>query len=106
MLIPFRNMPQSTFAVDLGVNSNLLCLEELLGRKIEAEFLANEPLGIYFKNFANETQRVGGPSKFYGAAMYRMRESDFRSTQHEAGESPAWPISYADLEPYYCDVEQ
>src|SRR5262249_964656 len=47
---------------------------------------------------------VGGPTKFYGAAMYRMRESDFRAIRHEAGESPAWPITYNDLEPYYCEV--
>ena len=49
---------------------------------------------------------VGGPTKFYGAAMYRMRESDFRAIHHEAGESPAWPITYNDLEPYYCEAEE
>ena len=49
---------------------------------------------------------VGGPTKFYGAAMYRMRESDFRAIRHEAGESPAWPITYNDLEPYYCEAEE
>jgi choline dehydrogenase-like flavoprotein len=49
---------------------------------------------------------VGGPTKFYGAALYRMRESDFRATQHEAGQSPAWPIDYAELEPYYGEAEE
>jgi choline dehydrogenase-like flavoprotein len=49
---------------------------------------------------------VGGPTKFYGAAMYRLRESDFRATQHEAGVSPAWPIDYGELEPYYCQAEE
>jgi len=34
-----------------------------------------------------------------------MRESDFRVVQHEVGESPAWPITYADLEPYYSQAE-
>ena len=48
---------------------------------------------------------VGGPSKFYGAALYRMREIDFRATQMENGESPAWPITYDELEPYYCEAE-
>jgi choline dehydrogenase-like flavoprotein len=63
------------------------------------------PLGPY-KSLRPEPQLVGGPSKFYGAAMYRLRESDFRAIRHERGESPAWPITYADLEPYYGQAEQ
>lgn len=49
---------------------------------------------------------VGGRSKFYGAALYRLRESDFQSVEHENGISPAWPISYTDLEPYYRQAEE
>src|SRR2546421_13025050 len=41
---------------------------------------------------------VGGLTKFFGAAMPRFREMDFRATQMESGESPAWPFSYSDLE--------
>ena len=52
------------------------------------------------------TAFVGGPSKFYGAALYRMREQDFRATPTETGESPAWPVRYADLEPFYCEAER
>jgi choline dehydrogenase-like flavoprotein len=63
------------------------------------------PVGRSIKEFETG-QYVGGFSKFYGAAMYRMREHDFRASTHEAGESPAWPITYADLEPYYCEVER
>jgi choline dehydrogenase-like flavoprotein len=48
---------------------------------------------------------VGGKTKFYGAALYRFRESDFREVVHETGVSPAWPISYGELEPYYCEAE-
>ncbi|HVX77191.1 MAG TPA: GMC family oxidoreductase [Bradyrhizobium sp.] len=66
----------------------------------------HEPVGIYLKSFPSEPNFVGGPTKFYGAAMYRMRESDFRAIRHEAGESPAWPITYDDLEPYYCEAER
>jgi choline dehydrogenase-like flavoprotein len=44
---------------------------------------------------------VGGATKFYGAALYRFRESDFTEVVHENGVSPAWPIRYADLAPYY-----
>ena len=31
---------------------------------------------------------VGGETKFYGAALYRFRESDFAAVEHEAGVSP------------------
>jgi choline dehydrogenase-like flavoprotein len=44
---------------------------------------------------------VGGHTKFFGTAMFRFREDDFRELRHEEGVSPAWPISYADLAPYY-----
>ena len=49
---------------------------------------------------------VGGNTKFYGAALFRLREADFGEIQHHGGISPAWPISYADLEPYYCAAEK
>jgi choline dehydrogenase-like flavoprotein len=48
---------------------------------------------------------VGGATKMYGAALYRMRERDFGELRHHDGVSPAWPISYADLEPYYTRAE-
>ncbi len=37
---------------------------------------------------------VGGNTKFYGAALFRMREEDFGELRHHGGVSPAWPISY------------
>ena len=49
---------------------------------------------------------VGGHTKFYGAAMFRFRERDFGALEHEDGVSPAWPITYADLEPYYDEAER
>lgn len=48
---------------------------------------------------------VGGPTKFYGAALYRLREADFQARPLETGESAAWPLTYADLERYYGDAE-
>jgi choline dehydrogenase-like flavoprotein len=48
---------------------------------------------------------VGGNTKMYGAAMFRLRESDFKVVRHYGGISPAWPISYQDLEPYYAEAE-
>jgi choline dehydrogenase-like flavoprotein len=49
---------------------------------------------------------VGGQTKVYGAAMFRMRAEDFGVIHHQGGVSPAWPISYADLEPYYTQAEE
>ena len=49
---------------------------------------------------------VGGATKLYGAALYRLRQEDFGELRHHDGVSPAWPISYADLEPYYTRAEQ
>ena len=48
---------------------------------------------------------VGGDTKFYGSALYRLRESDFGAVRHEKGVSPAWPLTYDDLAPYYDDAE-
>ena len=48
---------------------------------------------------------VGGATKMYGAALYRLRERDFGELRHQDGLSPAWPISYADFEPYYTRAE-
>ena len=49
---------------------------------------------------------VGGATKLYGAALYRLRREDFGELQHYDGVSPAWPISYAEMEPYYTRAEQ
>ena len=49
---------------------------------------------------------VGGNTKFYGAILFRLRERDFTEVRHYGGVSPAWPISYADLEPYYAQAEE
>ena len=49
---------------------------------------------------------VGGQTKVFGAAMFRMRAEDFGVIKHQGGISPAWPITYADLEPYYTRAEE
>jgi len=49
---------------------------------------------------------VGGNTKFYGAALFRLRREDFDEIKHHGGISPAWPIRYEDLEPHYTQAEQ
>jgi len=49
---------------------------------------------------------VGGNTKVYGAALFRLRERDFESFRHHDGMSPEWPIKYQDWEPYYTQAEK
>src|SRR5215469_10463739 len=48
---------------------------------------------------------VGGATKMFGAALYRLRQRDFGEVRHYDGVSPAWPIGYEELEPYYAKAE-
>ena len=48
---------------------------------------------------------VGGNSKVYGAALFRLPPADFGEVQHVTGVAPAWPLDYQDMEPYYVRAE-
>ncbi len=60
--------------------------------------------GNQFRPYAHYC--VGGNTKFWGAVLYRMRREDFEPVEHVDGVSPAWPIDYDVLEPYYERAEQ
>ena len=49
---------------------------------------------------------VGGNSKVYGAALFRLRERDFGEITHKDGISPAWPLKYEAFAPYYTEAEK
>src|SRR5207253_10196130 len=49
---------------------------------------------------------VGGNTKMYGAALFRLRKEDFGEIRHYGGISPAWPIGYDEFEPYYAHAEE
>ena len=49
---------------------------------------------------------VGGNTKFWGSVLYRLRREDFQAVEHADGISPAWPIDYDTLEPYYERAER
>jgi len=49
---------------------------------------------------------VGGNTKVYGAALFRLRERDFEKFRHKDGFSPEWPLKYRDFEPYYDQAEE
>jgi choline dehydrogenase-like flavoprotein len=48
---------------------------------------------------------VGGATKLYGAALYRLRPGDFGELTHIDGVSPAWPLTYDEFEPWYTKAE-
>jgi choline dehydrogenase-like flavoprotein len=99
--------------------SSLACQLSRTGRQVlvveRGDYLkprtrsATDRIGIYISAFHLQRDApiacVGGQTKFYGSALYRLRESDFHQVRHESGFSPAWPITYADLEPYYHQAE-
>jgi len=49
---------------------------------------------------------VGGNTKVYGAALFRLREEDFGEIKHHDGISPAWPVTYSDLKDHYHEAEE
>ncbi|MEZ5287837.1 MAG: GMC family oxidoreductase [Vicinamibacterales bacterium] len=49
---------------------------------------------------------IGGNTKYWGSVLYRLRREDFQVLEHEDGTSPAWPIDYDTLAPYYDRAER
>lgn len=48
---------------------------------------------------------LGGRMNSYGRVLQRMSDVDFKAASHD-GYGDDWPISYADLEPWYDRVEE
>lgn len=50
-------------------------------------------------------RQVGGRTIMWGRQTYRFSDLDFKAASHD-GYGDDWPISYADVEPYYDRVEE
>ncbi len=85
--------PENWSTVDVFVDGRYISADSWYDVKGKSFF---QPQVHYF---------VGGATKLYGAALYRMRAEDFGELRHHDGISPAWPISYQDMEPYYTAAE-
>ncbi|WP_338553229.1 GMC family oxidoreductase [Paenibacillus sp. KS-LC4] len=50
---------------------------------------------------------VGGGTIFYAGVSFRYRDVDFDARNYVASDAmdPQWPITYADLDPYYNQIE-
>ena len=49
---------------------------------------------------------VGGATKLFGAALFRLRKQDFSAHRTADGMTPDWPLGYDDFEPWYTQAEQ
>ncbi len=85
--------PQNWLAEDVFVDGRYMSKDSWLDR----DGKAFQPQVHYY---------VGGATKLYGAALYRLRAEDFGELRHHDGISPAWPLSYEDMEPWYTQAEQ
>jgi choline dehydrogenase-like flavoprotein len=85
--------PQNWSTSDVFINNRYITADQWYDDKGKAF----QPQVHYF---------VGGATKLYGAALYRLRREDFGELKHHDGLSPAWPIDYDDMEPYYTQAEQ
>jgi choline dehydrogenase-like flavoprotein len=88
-----RREPQNWLAQDVFVDNRYVSPDTWY----DSRGKAFQPQVHYF---------VGGSTKLYGAALYRLREEDFGELRHHDGISPAWPIGYDEMEPYYTQAEQ
>jgi len=80
-------------------NPRLVNLEGRYSTKEVWEDVGGKPLHPHTNYY------VGGNTKFYGAALFRLRKEDLGEIRHHSGISPVWAISYEDLEPYYLKAE-
>ena len=74
---------------------------------VEGRYISKD---TWFDSEANAFQPqvhyfVGGATKLYGAALYRLRPQDFGEIHHVDGISPAWPVGYDEFEPFYTKAE-
>ena len=95
-----------------GSNEATSCPRERDNWETQAVFVRGKYLApeVWYDGHGHDFQPevnyyVGGNTKFYGAALFRLRPEDFGELRHHGGISPAWPISYDDLEPYYTQAE-
>ncbi len=69
-----------------------------------------EPAKVLEQKMMQYGRQVGGGSVHFTANYWRLWESDFRQKSQWGGVAGAsladWPITYADLEPYYTKAEE
>lgn len=113
-------MGGATLAAGLAPSGAQITILER-GRQIPDDAPARDPWRIYTNSAFRSREtwldgsgapfepgnyyNVGGNSKLYGAVLIRYRREDFGELQHYGGVSPAWPIGYEDIAPWYDAAE-
>jgi choline dehydrogenase-like flavoprotein len=114
-------MGGATFAVSLAsTGAKILILEK--GYQIPVSPLNRDERAIFQRNHFRSDEawydaggnafnggnhyNHGGNTKFYGAVLFRYRERDFEGAAHADGDTPAWPLHYRELEPWYDAAEK
>jgi choline dehydrogenase-like flavoprotein len=120
VIIIGSGMGGATLAAALApTGRRVLILER--GERLQDSPEARDPVAIFQRGHfkPNETWRdisgaalhpgnyayVGGNTKFYGAVLLRYRAEDFAPLRHIDGTTPGWPLTYAELEPFYTKAE-
>src|SRR5258706_351590 len=81
----------------------------LIDRKYRSASPFETPRQLFGRTQFFPDEAVGGKSPFYGAASFRFREDDFQLRRRYPDVCPDlvdWPITYADLAPYYDQAER
>jgi len=81
----------------------------LIDRKYRSASPFETPRQLFGRTQFFPDEAVGGKSPFYGAASFRFREDDFqlrRRYPDVCSDLVDWPITYADLAPYYEQAER
>jgi choline dehydrogenase-like flavoprotein len=120
VIIIGSGMGGATLAASLASSRRRILIIEK-GQKLEASAADRDAVAIFARGHFRPREEwldgdgrpfnpgnyynVGGNSKFFGAVFLRYREQDFSAVHHMGGTTSGWPISYADIEPFYQQAE-
>ncbi|MGL5009487.1 MAG: FAD-dependent oxidoreductase [Paracoccaceae bacterium] len=120
VIIIGSGMGGATLAAALGASGRKVLILER-GERLEASPEARDAEAIFGRGHFRPDEEwldgdgkpfnpgnyyvAGGNSKFYGAVLMRYRAEDFAPMRHRGGMTPGWPVTYAEMEPWYQAAE-
>jgi choline dehydrogenase-like flavoprotein len=106
--------------VEKGIQLKNRAIATLMGQHVQAKvaFFGNQFKHLFVNDLKHpytttrespylwiRGKQLGGRLHTYGRVLMRWSDTDFKAGSRD-GKSPDWPISYADLDPYYTKVEE
>lgn len=120
VIIIGSGMGGATLAAALAPSGRRILILER-GQRLEHSPEARDPVAIFGRGHFRPDEQwldgdgkpfnpgnyyvAGGNSKFYGAVLMRYRAQDFTPLRHLGGTTPGWPVTYAEMEPWYQAAE-